>query len=89
MFRQLNLFPSSHEETPTLLGHLERTNLSQRLRLVPSKGPNGAGVSVLSHEEVNRYSFRNVVFSSYLEFRIMDKVHIPRVSVLYVIVRTL
>jgi hypothetical protein len=40
------------------------------------EGPNG-GVSFPSPEDSNRPSFRNVVFSSYLKFRMMDKFHKP------------
>jgi hypothetical protein len=39
--------------------------------------PNGVGISLPSPEDGNRSSFRNVVFSRYLEFRTMDKVHKP------------
>jgi hypothetical protein len=39
------------------------------------KGPKGIGVSLPSHEELNRSNFRNVVFPSDLEYRTMDKVH--------------
>jgi hypothetical protein len=39
-----------------------------------SKGPNRAGVTLLSSEDVNGPNFQNVVFSGYLEFRSMDKV---------------
>jgi hypothetical protein len=42
-----------------------------------SKGPNKVRVSLLPPEDGNRSSFRNVVFSSYLKFRTMDKVHKP------------
>jgi hypothetical protein len=38
-----------------------------------SKELNTAGLSFPSPEDGNRYSFRNVVFYSYLEFRTMDK----------------
>jgi hypothetical protein len=41
--------------------------------LALSKGPNRVGVSLPSPEDGNRSSFRNVVFSSYLEFGTMDK----------------
>jgi hypothetical protein len=44
-------------------------------------GPNRVDVSFLSPENGNRYSFRNVVFYNYLEFRTMDKVHKPNDSV--------
>jgi hypothetical protein len=46
----------------------------QRLRLALSKSPNTVYVSLPSPEDVNGSSFRNVVFSSYLEFWTMDKV---------------
>jgi hypothetical protein len=76
MIRKLDLFASSGEgrETPTLLGtsfHL------QWLRSVLSKGPNGVGVFLPSNEDGYRPIFQNVLFSSCLEFRTMDKVHKP------------
>jgi hypothetical protein len=40
-------------------------------------GPNRVVVFLPSPEDGNRSSFRNVVFSSYLEFRTIDKVQIP------------
>jgi hypothetical protein len=43
--------------------------------LALSKRPNRVGVSLLSPEDGNRPSFRNVVFSSYLEFQTIDKMH--------------
>jgi hypothetical protein len=48
-----------------------------------SKGPNRVGVSFPSPEARNRASFRNVVFSSYLEFQTVDKVHKPSESTFY------
>jgi hypothetical protein len=57
-------------ETPTLL-------VIQWLRLALSKEPNRVCVYLLSHEDGNWSSFRNVVFSSYLEFRTMDEVQKP------------
>jgi hypothetical protein len=66
---------------PTLLGPLETTNLlchrTQLLKLPLSEGPNRISVSVPSPEE------GNFVFSSYLEFRPMDKIHEPKVSESY------
>jgi hypothetical protein len=50
--------------TPTLLG----------LKLALSNGPNKVDVSLPSPEDGNRFIFRNIVFSSYLEFRRMDKI---------------
>jgi hypothetical protein len=47
------------------------------MRIDISKGPNREGVSLRSSEDENRLSFRNVVFSSYLESRTMNKVHKP------------
>jgi hypothetical protein len=41
-------------------------------------GPDWVGVSLPSPEDGNWSSFRNVVFSTYLEFRTMNKVHKPR-----------
>jgi hypothetical protein len=35
----------------------------------------GVGASLPSPVEGNRFNFRNLVFSSYLEFRTLDKVH--------------
>jgi hypothetical protein len=78
MFRKLDLFPSLGEgrETSILLGPLERANLNHwTLRLALSKGPNRVGVSLTSPAERKRSSFRNIVFSSYLEYRTMDKVY--------------
>jgi hypothetical protein len=49
----------------------------QWLRLALSKGPNRVGVAFPSPEDGNRSSFRNVMFSSYLEFRTTDKVQKP------------
>jgi hypothetical protein len=49
----------------------------RRLMLALSKGPNKVGVSLTSPEDGNRSSFRNVVFSSDLGFRTMDKVQKP------------
>jgi hypothetical protein len=51
------------------------TVLVQWLMSVLSKGPNRVGVSLPSPEGRNRSSFRNVVFSSYLEFRKIDEVY--------------
>jgi hypothetical protein len=45
----------------------------QGLRLALFKGPNRAGVSLLSPEDGNGSSCRNVVLSSYLESRTMHK----------------
>jgi hypothetical protein len=36
-----------------------------------SKGPNKVGVPLSSPEDRNRSCFRNIVFSNYLEFRMM------------------
>jgi hypothetical protein len=67
MFLKLELFPSSGErmETPTLVGLLERANFRHR-----------QVISVTLPEYRSRFSFRNVVFSSCLEFRTMKNVHI-------------
>jgi hypothetical protein len=54
-FRKLDVFPSSDEGAPTLLGPLERANLNQwtqQSRRLPSP------------EDENRSRFRNVVFLS-------------------------
>jgi hypothetical protein len=55
----------------------------QSLRLALSKEPNRVGVSLSSHDDGNRSSFLNVVFSSYLELKTMDKVHNPVILRLY------
>jgi hypothetical protein len=47
------------------------------MNLALSKGPNSVGVSPQSPEDAKRSSFRNAVFSSYLEFLTTDKVHKP------------
>jgi hypothetical protein len=47
------------------------------MRLPLFKEPNRVGVSLLSPEDETISVFQNVVFSSYLEFRTVDKVHIP------------
>jgi hypothetical protein len=56
-FRKLDLFPSSDKgtETPTLLGPFEKANLNHWTRV---------GVSFPSPEDGNRFSLRNVLFSS-------------------------
>jgi hypothetical protein len=61
MFQKLDLFPSSGEGRG----------------LVPSEGPNRVDVSLFSPEDGKRSNFRNLMFSSYLEFFTMDKVHKP------------
>jgi hypothetical protein len=45
------------------------------LMLALSMGPNRTGFTLTSTEVGNRSSFRNVVFSSYLEFRTMENIH--------------
>jgi hypothetical protein len=66
MFRKLDLFLSSGEvrETPTLLGPLERANLSYWGYLF-LKNPTELGVFPCL-DDGNRSSFWNVVFSSYV-----------------------
>jgi hypothetical protein len=54
-----------------------------RLRLALSKRPNRVGAFLPSPVEGNTSSFRNVVLSSYLEFRKMDNVHTPSYSECY------
>jgi hypothetical protein len=49
----------------------------QRLWLALSKASNRVGISLPTHEDGKTSSFRNVVFSSYLDLRMMDKVHKP------------
>jgi hypothetical protein len=51
----------------------------QWLRLALFKGPYRVGISP-SSEDGNRYRFRNFVFSSYLDFRTMDKALKPSES---------
>jgi hypothetical protein len=64
------------KETPTVLGPLKKlTSITEPVQLALSKGPNKVGVSLPSPGEGKRSSFRNVVFSSYLEFWTMDKVY--------------
>jgi hypothetical protein len=45
--------------------------------LALSKGPNRVGVSPSSPEDGNRSCFRNVVFSSFLDYRAMNNVQAP------------
>jgi hypothetical protein len=47
------------------------------MRLALSKGLNRVGIFLPSPEDGNRFSFQNVVFSTCLEFRTMNKVHQP------------
>jgi hypothetical protein len=60
-----------------LLSPLKSDNLNHWTQLTHSEGPNRMGASFPSPEGGNRSSFRNVAFSSYLEFRTMDKVQKP------------
>jgi hypothetical protein len=64
---------------PTFTGFLDFVHypVTEVSRLALSKGHNKVGVSLPSPEGGNRSSFRNVVFSNYLEFRTMDKVQKP------------
>jgi hypothetical protein len=62
---------------PTLLGPLQRINFNYLTWLALSKGPNRVGISLASSEYGRRCSFRNVVFSRYLEFRTMENVQKP------------
>jgi hypothetical protein len=74
------MFPSSGErrETLTLLGTLERSlDHSQAI----SKGPNRVRDFLLSPEDGNRTSFRNVVF---IVFRISDDGQSPETAILSV-----
>jgi hypothetical protein len=48
------------------------------LRLAFSKGPNRVGVFLPSPEDENISNFQNVVLSSYLKLRTMDKVALVR-----------
>jgi hypothetical protein len=67
-FRKLDLFPSPGQggKTPCQLGPLEK--------LTSITGPNWLGVFPPWPEDGNRSSFRNVVFSNFLEYWTMDKV---------------
>jgi hypothetical protein len=67
-------------EIHILLGTSERADL---IHWGSAKGPNWVDVSLPSREEGNWSSFQDVVFSSYLEFRTMDKVNIPSESGAY------
>jgi hypothetical protein len=64
------MFPSSGEgkEIQTLL-------IEWGLGFALCEGPNRVGASLPSPEDVKRPSFKNVMFSSYLEFRMMDRAH--------------
>jgi hypothetical protein len=66
-FRKLDMLPFSGErrETPTLLVPLDRANLSHC---------DATEVSPSSHLKPETSNFRKVVFSSYLEFRTMNRV---------------
>jgi hypothetical protein len=68
-FWKLDLLPYLLEgrETSTLLGLSESAN-----SILLSRGPNRVGVSFPSPEYGKRPSFGNIVFSTYLEFRMMD-----------------
>jgi hypothetical protein len=65
VFLKLHMCQSSGvgRETSILLGPLDL-----------SKGPNKVGVSLPFAEDGNRHSFRNVLFSYYLDYRAMDKI---------------
>jgi hypothetical protein len=79
----MDIFPSSDEgrQAPTSLGPLDKVN--KWIKLALSKEPSRVGVSLSSPDDGNRSSFRNLVFSSYLEFRTIDKVHNPSYSECY------
>jgi hypothetical protein len=62
-------------ETPTLLATLKA------LRLALSKRHDRVGFSLFSPEDGHISSFRHLVLSSYLEYRMMDKVQKPSDSV--------
>jgi hypothetical protein len=65
MIQKLDMFShlSERRETSDLLGPCEIAN-TNRIR-----------VSLSSPEGGNRFSFRNIVFSTYSEFQMMDRVH--------------
>jgi hypothetical protein len=67
----------SRKVTLTLALTLTLAWVVQWLRLALSKGPNRVGVSPPPSEDGNKSSFRNIVFSSYLEFRAMNKSRKP------------
>jgi hypothetical protein len=48
-----------------------------------SKGPNRVSVSLLSHLKTETDPVFETLFSSYLEFQAMDKVHKPSDSGIY------
>jgi hypothetical protein len=62
---------------PSVVKWLRLPLVVKSLRLVLSKGPNRVDVSLPSPESGNRFSFRNVVCPSYLEFRAIGKVQKP------------
>jgi hypothetical protein len=55
------------------MGPLQRANISQSIFLREE----WVALSFPSPDAGNRSSFRNVLFSTYLEFRTMDKGHKP------------
>jgi hypothetical protein len=57
--------------------NLSHSPLVKTLRLALSEGPKKLCVSLPSPEDRNRISFQNIVFSSYLEFWMMEKVQNP------------
>jgi hypothetical protein len=72
MFK-FNIKNSRKIETFRIIGFVNLIYLpgfltNRRLRLAQSKGLNRVGDSLPSPEEENRSSFRNVVFSTYLNF---------------------
>jgi hypothetical protein len=72
---QSSVIHVSGKETTTQLSPLQRANLNHWTRLDLSKRPSSVGVSLSTPEEGNRSSFRIIMFYSYLEFLMMDKVH--------------
>jgi hypothetical protein len=64
-----------HLQTAETMGNSEAE--SKWLRLSLSEWPKRVGVSLSTPEDGNRFSFRNNVFSSYIEFRTMDNIHKP------------
>jgi hypothetical protein len=53
------------------------TFLGPVIEVSPLLETNGIEVSCPSFGDGNRFSFKNIVFSSYLEFQTMDKIHKP------------
>jgi hypothetical protein len=79
----VSVFRWSEEGTYSVGSLRMSQSKSQRLRLVLSKEPNRVRVSLPSIEAGNRFNFR-IVSSSYFEFQMTHKVHIPSEFVCHV-----